>query len=224
MYLENVGKISDEELFKQPPSPYGDCPVCFLRLPTLNTGRRYQSCCGKTICGGCVHAPVYDDQGNIVDNEKCAFCRTPYPTSDEEAVKRERNRMNVMIPLQCTILEIIIGRYGYQLDYAKALEYWHRAGYLGYAGAYCRIGYAYDKGKGVKIDKKKATHYFELAAMGGDLCARQHLGIYEENAGNIIRSIKHHTIAVRGGCPDSLNKIKQLYTIGQASKDVNAWK
>ena len=30
-------------LFAEPPSPHGDCPICFLRLPSLETGRRYKT-------------------------------------------------------------------------------------------------------------------------------------------------------------------------------------
>jgi len=67
MYLEDVGKISDEDLFKQPPPQYGDCPICFIQIPTLHTGSRYKSCCGKLICSSCSYAPVYDHQGNEVD-------------------------------------------------------------------------------------------------------------------------------------------------------------
>ena len=83
--LEDVKNISDEELFKQPP-PLEDCPICFLLLPVIGTGRKYQSCCGKRICSGCAHAPVYDNQGNEVDNKKCPFCRTPRAISDEESL------------------------------------------------------------------------------------------------------------------------------------------
>ena len=60
-----VAEMHDEDLFKQPPRRE-DCPICFLRLPTLDTGRRYKSCCGKKICSGCFHAPVYDNNGNKV--------------------------------------------------------------------------------------------------------------------------------------------------------------
>ena len=35
-------KISDEELFKQPP-PLEDCPICFIRMPYLDMGCRYQT-------------------------------------------------------------------------------------------------------------------------------------------------------------------------------------
>ena len=87
---DNEVTVSDEELFKQP-QPAEDCPICFLLLPL--TGWIYMPCCGKVICGGCCHAPVYDDQGNEVDNEKCPFCRIPTPASEEEAVEREKKRV-----------------------------------------------------------------------------------------------------------------------------------
>ena len=78
-YVRHAAKcaavLHDVELFKQSPSQYGDCPICFQRIPTLDTGVRYQTCCGKEICSGCAHAPVYDCQGNEVDNQKCPFCR-----------------------------------------------------------------------------------------------------------------------------------------------------
>jgi len=54
---EQAAKLYDEKLFKQPP-PAEDCPLCFLRLPLLATGWRYQSCCGKVICSGCDYAPL----------------------------------------------------------------------------------------------------------------------------------------------------------------------
>ena len=75
---QRAAELHDEKLFKQPP-PKEDCPICFIYLPSLRTGKRYKSCCGKVICCGCIHAPVYDDQGNEVDNKKCPFCRVPTP-------------------------------------------------------------------------------------------------------------------------------------------------
>ena len=43
---ERAAELHDEELFRQPPPPE-DCPICFLQLPSLLKGYRYQSCCGK---------------------------------------------------------------------------------------------------------------------------------------------------------------------------------
>ena len=57
----------DEELFKQPPQPLEDCPICFQRMPLLPSGSQYMSCCGKVVCNGCMHVPLYDDQGNLLD-------------------------------------------------------------------------------------------------------------------------------------------------------------
>ena len=215
---ERAAELHDKELFKQPP-PDEDCPICFQRLPTLDWGRRYKTCCGKVICSGCIHAPVYDNEGNEVNNKKCPFCRTPTPTSEEEMVKREKKRMDlndhVAIYNQgCNYHE---GACGFPQDHDKALELFHRAGDLGYAGAYLGIGNAYDVGQGVEVDKKKATHYYELAAMKGNL-ARQNLGREEGMAGNMDRALKHHLIAVRSGCAESLNRIKIYYSAGLATK------
>ena len=35
-----VAEQHDEKLFEQPP-PLEDCPICFLRLPSLSTGKTY---------------------------------------------------------------------------------------------------------------------------------------------------------------------------------------
>ena len=68
-----VAELRDIELFKEPPSLFGDCPICFLRIPTLGTGRTFMTCCGKRICSGCVCAPVFDNQGNQVDSTYLCF-------------------------------------------------------------------------------------------------------------------------------------------------------
>ena len=55
--------------------------------------------------------------------------------------------------------------YGLSQDIAKAFELFHRAGDLGCNKAFNNAGYAYENGIGVEKDKKKANHYFKLAAM-----------------------------------------------------------
>ena len=155
---KRAAELHDEKLFKQPPPKYGDCPICFIRMPSLGSGSSYFACCGKAICSGCIHAPVYDDQGNEVpvyddqgnevDNKKCAFCRTLRPTSEKENAKRIMKRVEVddseAILLQGRAYSE--GAYGLPKDYKKALEFWHRAGELGEASAYGNIGVAYENG------------------------------------------------------------------------------
>jgi len=218
--LRIAAELHDIELFKQPP-PLEDCPICFERLPTLEEGRRYKTCCGKVICCGCVHAPVYDDQGNIVTEKKCPFCRTSPTTTDKEVVERYKKRLeggdaNAIHNLGCYYQD---GLCGYPQDIDKALELWHRAGELGNAKAYTSIGYAYETGRGVEVDTKKAKYYYELAAMRGSATARHNLGVDEARAGNYDRALKHYMIAIRGGDSDSLNIIQEMYSIGQATKE-----
>jgi len=214
-------ELHDEELFKEPQSQHEDCQICFLQLPTLISGWKYQACCGKVICSGCICAPVYDNHGNEVAEEKCPYCRTPHPESDKEAMEREKKRLEASDPIAVQNLGnyFFHGRNGYPQDYTKALEQWHLAGELGYARAYCNIGYAYQNGEGVEVDKKKANHYFELGALAGDEGARHNLGIMEGSAGNMERALKHLTIAVQGGYSESLDVIQELYSDGYATKE-----
>jgi len=217
---KRAAEIHDIELFKQPPSLHDDCPICFLRLPFLYTGRRYMTCCGKEICSGCIRAPLYDHKGNEIDNQKCAFCRAPHPTGDE-FLEREEKRKDLDDPIAIYNQGMYYkdGANGYPQDYTKALEFYHRAVELGYIEAYNGIGHAYDNGRGVEFDQKKAMHYYELAAMKGSIKSRGTLGIKEELAGNVDRAIKHYMIAVRGGEGQTLEYIKEIYMRGQATKE-----
>ena len=217
--LRIAAELHDKKLFKQAP-PREDCPICFLRMPTLQSGWRYQTCCGKVFCSGCSYAPVYDDQGNQVD-QKCPFCRTPDPESYERGIERIKIRVELNDPMAIYNLGIDYrdGTCGYSQDYAKALEFWHRAADLGYAAAHCNIGYAYNNGEGVVIDKKKANHYYELAVMGGNLYARYNLGNNELKAGNVERAVKHFIIAAASGDSGFLNQMKRMYSNGYATKE-----
>ena len=189
-------------------------------MPSLLSGSKYMSCCGKTICSGCDYAPLYDNQGNEVDNEKCPFCRTPDPTSVEEVNERYKKRMELNDPIAIYYQgnNYRDGRRGFAKDYTKALELYHQAGELGDARAYNNIGNSYQSGRGVEVDNKK-VYFYELAAMGGDALARYNLGNMEAFAGNIDRAIKHYMIAVGSGHSNSLNQIKRLYSIGHATKE-----
>ena len=214
---EQAAKLHDEKLFKQPPLPFDDCPICFLRMPSLISGSVYMTCCGKVICYGCIHAV----QTRTEKHSLCAFCRTPNPNSNEDDIIRLEKRVKLGDALA---MYNIGGKYfngddGFPQNYIKALELWHQAGELGYAPAYTNIGACYDYGLGVQIDKKKAQHYFELSAMAGNEVARNNLGVCERKAGNIVRAIKHFTIAAEGGEAESVKNIQNLFLNGYATKE-----
>lgn len=207
--------LHDEKLFKLPP-PKGDCDICMLLLPLLQSGSKYRGCCGKRICSGCIYAMMIRDGGVGL----CPFCRTPTPTPDE-FVEQVKKRMEVddaeaIYEMGCCYVN---GSHGLPQDYAKALELWHQAGELGYAPSYHNIGNAYYNGDSVERDEKKARHYYELAAMGGVVEARHNLGAFEARARNWDRAVKHYMIAAGYGDNDSLENIKQMFMNGYASKD-----
>ena len=217
---KHAAELHDIELFKQPPLAE-ECSICFLRMPTLVTGYRYMACCGKTICCGCFYAPVYDNHGNVVAENVCPYCRVPVPSLDENNVERLKLRVEAGDPIaifnEGTCYSI--GIHGYPQDHTKALELWHRASELGCNEAYNGIGKAYSNGRGIEVDKKKAHHYYELAAMGGSVMARHNLGNNEYRASNMDRAVRHYLIAVRSGHNNSLKQINGLYKNGHATKD-----
>jgi len=216
-------ELHDETLFKQPPPSLEDCQICMQQMPTLNKGSKYMACCGNRICNGCLYASFRDNQGTIVvDNKKCAFCRTPWHASDDDLIERMKKREEAGDTEAMFNLGVYYrdGQHGFPQDHTKALVLWHRAAERGHIGAYSNIGYAYSFGKGVEVDKKKAMHYYEHAAMRGDETARYNLvGIKEKKAGNIDRALKHYLIAVRDGHSKSLKKIQKMYSDGNIPKD-----
>ena len=213
---ENMTAVSDEELFKQPPRKE-DCPICMLLLPTLETGRIYYGCCGKVICAGCVCA---DAMRNIKD-QKCPFCRTPAPTTNEDLIKQAKKRMEVGDVEAIRLLGCYYyhGRYGLPQNNAKALELWRQAGELGNALAYSSIGAAYYDGYGVERDEIKANHYFELGAMRGDEKARHNLGNAEGRKGYTDRALRHFMFAAGSGYYDSLDTVREMFMDKEIAKD-----
>ena len=207
--------LYDEKLFKRPP-PKGDCPICMLLLPSLNTGSKYRVCCGKIICSGCIIAVAIRDGGVSL----CPFCRAPAPDTDE-MIEQINKRVEICDAEAMHNLGACYsnGSHGMPQDRAKALELYHQAAELGSATSYYCIGCAYRNGDGVERDEKKAIHYWELAAMGGDAMARHNLGVYEACAGNMERALKYLMIAAGCGHTNSLEMIKQMFLKGHATKD-----
>ena len=214
---KRAAELHDKKLFKHPPTIDDDCPICFQRLPFLDTGKRYKPCCGKVICSGCIHAVELSDEDAL-----CPFCRTPTPYTEDENVQQLMKRVDAGDAEGINNLGFYLsgGMNGLPQDYAKALELFHRAAELGNTTSHYNLGNVYYNGRGAKIDKKKAINYYELAAMRGLVEARHNLAIIEKRRGNIGRAIKHYMIAVEGGSNISLANIQKFYSKGYTTKDV----
>ena len=163
------------------------------------------------ICAAC----TLDDRG------LCPFCRAPNPTSDVEHVERIKKRVEggdavAMYNLGCYYNH---GECGLPQHLYNAMELWEQAGELGLSEAYHNVGVAYTSWQFVERDMEKAKYYFELAAMGGDAKSRHNLGVFERNASNTSRAVKHWMISAGAGDDKSLSEIRDCFMNGHATKD-----
>jgi TPR repeat protein len=161
----------------------------------------YYSCCGKSICSGCVHS--FAQSGN----DKCPFCNTEISRTDEEKVGEVMGRVEANDAASICMLATYYqhGRVGLQQDHAKAMNLFNKAAELGCSKAHNRLGAEYYSGG----DMKKAKFHFEAAAMAGHEDARCNLGVLEATSGNMERAIKHWTIAASTGCYTTMNNLKK---------------
>ena len=228
-------EIYDEQLFKEPP-PRKECPICMLPLPLFtitnnndnrHSGVTFHSCCGNRICDGCSYTMAETCVNRSGGKNRCknmmicAFCRTPKEESDEDELQRVNKLIGNGNAYAYNMLAGYYerGLYGLPQDTAKANELLLKAGELGCALAYYNLGNSYYHGSGVEIDKKKAKHYYELAAMSGDIKARHNLGIIEGRAGNYQRAMKHYIISASAGFKESLNTVKEGFMTRYVTKE-----
>jgi len=211
---KRAAELYDEKLFKE--VERDECPICFHPLPLENGTAFFQSCCGKTICIGCIY--TMDMSGGA---DLCAFCRTPAPTSERDHIKRTKKLMKKGNAEAFKMLARAYeqGTMGMQQDQRKANELYLKGGELGCAEAYHNLGCAYGNGHGVEIDEIKAKHYYELAAMAGNTKARYNLGCFEGQVGSYHRAYKHWVIAAKAGRKESLDAVKQGFMYGFVTKD-----
>ena len=214
---KRAAEIHDERIFEEPPLPE-DCPICMMPLPVYatHTGTTFHPCCGKDICDGCAYAMDESGAKNL-----CPFCRTPKSMSNEETIGRVMKLMDAGNAEAFYALggDYADGTRGMPQDWAKAIELWLKAGELGCAGAYFNLGIAYRFGNGVEVDKKKAKYFYELAAMKGDVQARNNLGCMEGQAGNHQRAMNHFKLAAKAGHANALDMVKEGYMAGHVTKE-----
>jgi len=212
-----VAELHEEALFKEVESE--ECPICLLPMPIESKNTLFEACCGKRICNGCSYAMEMSEGKDL-----CAFCRTPKFYSDEEMIKRIKKLMdngNAGAFHQLAGL-YVRGLYGMPQDRQRANELNLKAGKAGYSDGYHNLGLSYDHGRGVEVDKKKAKHYFELAAMKGNVNARHNLGYIEEEADNTQRACRHMLLAAKVGHEKALEAVKRGFQFGFVPKDENA--
>ena len=168
-----------------------------------------------TICKGCDYANKLREMEQRLE-QKCAFCREPLRASDAEIRRDQKKRIKANDPI--ALLQAGKKCYG-EGDYVGAFEYFTKAAELGDMDGHYELSCLYHQGKGVELDKKKGIYHLEEAAIGGHLYARYNLGVYEHNAGRVVRAGKHFIIAANLGYDKALEELKQGFQIGLVKKE-----
>jgi len=235
-----AAELHDEALFKDPPAK-DDCPICFLPMPKkmaccvslppatiasvpvydfaianekANVGMAlYYSCCGKSICGGCIDS--FRMSGN---GDKCPFCNSErMGKTRDEFIRELTKRVEANDAGSMTVLANFYdgGFMGLQQNREKSMELYARAADLGSSEAHCYLGNNYREG----FYLKKAKFHYEAAAMTGHEDARKKLGFLEAQSGNMERAVKHWTIAASAGDYTAMHDLLGGLTRGYVSRD-----
>ena len=225
-----AAELHNEVLFKDPPAKE-DCAICFLPMPvkliscfslppaTISSvpirdfveankefaGKgtaNYYSCCGKSICGGCVYS--FHESGN---DGNCPFCNAMTGgKTNEERVEEIMKRVAVNdAGAMSALADCYYNRQlGLNQDLGKALELWKQAAALGSSMAHYNLGILYHEGG----DLKKKKFHYEAAAMAGNEVARLNLGCMEyHSGGNVERAVKNWAIAASAGEYDAMKNL-----------------
>jgi TPR repeat protein len=148
-------------------------------------------------------------------NHDCPFCREP-GASGEEYKKRVMKRVKANDPAALRHMGGICYNKG---DYDGAFDYLAKAAELKDATAHYKLGVMYRLGEGVEKDIEKAVYHCEKAAIGGHPYARHNLGVFEEENGNMERSVKHLIIAANLGNEVSMKSLWTHYSRGRITKE-----
>ena len=209
-------ELHDKELFEQPDETHlGECPLCFLPLPIDRQKSAFYSCCSNTICQGCVIANMMAHKHDRVKAGSCPFCRESV-NDKEQYRKRQKERIKANDPAALRQIGATCYEEG---DYDEAIKYFTKAADLGDVEAYYQLGLMYWKGEGVEEDEEKMVYHWEKAAIRGHPSARYNLGYYEEDNGNIERSVKHFIISSKLGHDNSMKSLWRLYFAGNITKE-----
>ena len=185
-----------------------ECPVCLLPFPHDEKENVFMSCCGKTVCCGCVYKNMMVESKNGVRDHKCAFCRQEQ-TNSIKSLKRlmKRNDPEAFIHMA---MEYGSGERTLQSD-TKSIEMYIRAAELGNSNAFVTLGNHYRMGSIVERDALKSLEYYEIAAKKGSVEAHKYLAGFHGRNGNDHERIEHLKVVASAGDQIAMGDLMWCY-------------
>ena len=185
------------------------CPIC-LDEWDVNKYHYLQWCCCRTVCESC----------NARTREKaCPLCNAPWPKNHAENLTRLRRHVDNDIPEAMWQLAQLYDfghqRYGIVKNEKKTAKILKRAVELGHVESMCYLGYAYNHGKGVKLDKKKAMQLFSTASKAGNPRATCNLAYLHGDDGRFEESFRLFKLSAEQNFTNAHFMVGRCYHTGQ---------
>jgi len=141
------------------------CPKCGAKwgVNGRDADRHFATCCGAYLCASCAPAASIDPA--------CPVCGAPPPATREENAVRLRSLVDADHPAGTREMARLFdtGDGGRLPSHTEAFRLHRCAAELGNVPAMVEVGIAYEAGRGVGVDKRKACRAYGLAADRGDV-------------------------------------------------------
>jgi tetratricopeptide (TPR) repeat protein len=185
------------------------CPIC-LEEWDMNDPGVLRICCCRTVCKSCE-----DKIGNA-----CPLCRLPRTKTNAEKLARLRRHVENEVPEAISFLGWAYrrGLLGLVKSDKKAAKIYRRAVELGNVDAMVKLGFLYQNGSGVKLDKKKAERLYRAAADRGDAFAQSNLGILLYSEKKHEEAFRYFALAADQGFTDGEINLGLCYRHGTGTE------
>jgi len=185
------------------------CPIC-LEEWDVNDEGVLRVCCCRMVCPSC--------QAKI--GNSCPLCRIPCEKTHAEQLARLRRHVENEVPEAIAHLGDAYhqGLYGLVKSDKKAAKIFKRAVELGDVDAMINLGFLYENGSGVKLDKKKAERLYRAAADRGDATAQFNIGVLLSAEEKHEEAFRYYALAADQGYTDGENNLGCCYHNGTGTE------
>ena len=208
--------------------PREECPICLVLLPHCSTNAihpyTHQVCCGKLLCFACYF------EYNVTNNNACALCRVPTPTSRQEIIQRGNARI-ILGDTEAMLvrgIELQRGLNGMDVDLTQAFELFVKGANAGNVECLHEVALALlQDNLGVNPDYQLGLEYLSLIAEEyKHPSANLTLGTMSETTARNNNCNDHYQMAINYyinaaeyGMELACTKLRGLYRDGFATKE-----
>ena len=188
-----------------------ECPICFLPMPRSMGGHVYMACCGKTLCGGCVHTANLINRKAKKNWALCAFCRSEAVQEEKAIVAKlsKRAEKNDEQAIRNLAEKYLRGNSGQPKDEVMFFRLHLRAVELGSLASIYALATHFHEGEDPR-DAAFAMQLATIAAKKGDLESYYLLGLIYQELRETEYAVKSWTFAASSGHNDCMEFLRTV--------------